>query len=772
MTAARQTGRNDIDLIELWEVVWKRRRIVLAALGVCLALTALVSFTQTPRYEATAQILIEDQGSTRYNIQDFLNAPATGDSDFLGTYFNTQLRIIMSRRLAERVVQRMNLGARSEFQSELGVKKSLPSMIMYLVTFRWLKGDKGRVGGEPEAKPGSEIDTLYATLLLENLSVDPVPETRLVDVNYVSPYPRFAADVVNTLVEEYINYTIEMRSEATQLTSNFLTEQIARLKDDLDSMERRRQRYSEENKIVPLSDQDKPAASQYDSAAAAYSNAQVARIAAQAKYQELQRLRIDSLPQNISDSTIQTLRTNYLSAKAEYDEKIKTTYTPNHPEMIQLLTKVETLETQLKTEIQKAVDLASSEYSQALGNENRLKQMLEDKRSEVTQQNNASLYYYGLSSDIDTTRELINTLVAQQKSTQVSTMLSGLRTSNIKIVDEALVPEDPVSPNIKRNLVVAVLLGLLLGVGLAFGAHYLDNTIKNPEDLDKLTGLPSLGLIPHFSPNGSSGKGVYASPYGDSSAQGREASKIAEVELINHLFPKISIAEDYRNVRTSILFSRVDSDQKVIAFTSTQPEEGKSATISNIAISFAQMAEKVLAIDADLRKPRLHKIFQVNNTVGLSDVLTGRVDLDEAVQKTPVAHFSLLPSGPHPPNPAELLNSKKMIALLETVRKKYEIILIDLPPVLAVVDPMIVAALADMTVLILKTGKTTRKPLLRAIEELRKAKARIAGVIFNDAESKKGTFYTPYFQYEYYQDPGINEEALRKEVEKRSRSDS
>ena len=148
--------------------------------------------------------------------------------------------------------------------------------------------------------------------------------------------------------------------------------------------------------------------------------------------------------------------------------------------------------------------------------------------------------------------------------------------------------------------------------------------------------------------------------------------------------------------------------------------------------------------------------------------IPGRIDLEEAVQKTPVAHFSLLPSGPHPPNPAELLNSRKMKELLDVVRKRYEIVLIDLPPVLAVVDPMIVAALADMTVIVLKTGKTTRKPLLRTIEELRKAKARIAGVIFNDAESKKGTFYTPYFQYEYYQDPGLDEAELQKQARKDS----
>ena len=767
MTVARQSIRQDINLMEYWEIVWKRKTIVLSALGACLALVAALSFTQTRRYTATAQILIEDQGSSKFNLQEYLNAPTNTTDDFLGTYFNTQLRIIQSRSLAERVVKKMNLGSRAEFLSEFEKDRTMVEMAKYIVTLRWLRPKSKTPEKGGEIPTGVEAEPMYAGHLLVNLSVYPVPETRLVEVSYVSPHARFSADVVNTLVQEYIDYSIDSRSEATQQTSDFLTETIAQLRQDLDAKERQLQRYSEEKKILPLSDKDSNTASQYASAAGAYSSAQVARIAAQAKYQELQKLRVDALPQNVSDPTIQALRTNYYQAKSEYEEKIATTYTPSHPEMIQLRAKVDTLESQLKTEIKKAVDLAYSEYSQASGNETRLRDMLESKRTEVTQQNNDSLFYAGLNTEVESLRELISTLTAQQKTTQVSTMLSGLKTSNIKIVDRALVPDSPSSPNIKRNFIVAFLLGLMLGVGLAFAAHFLDNTIKNPEDLDKLTGLPSLGLVPHFSPNETGGKGVYASPYGDSASQNAEASKVSEIELINHLFPKISIAEDYRNIRTSILFSRVDSDQRVIAFTSTQPQEGKSATISNIAISFAQMGERVLAIDADLRKPRLHKIFQVRNTIGLSDVLTGRADLEEAVQKTPVAHFYLLPSGPHPPNPAELLNSRKMKELLAVVRDRYEIILIDLPPVLAVVDPVIVAAMADMTILVLKTCKTTRKPLLRAIDQLRKAKARIAGVIFNDADTRKSTCMTPYFQYEYYQDASVDEATLQKKSAKK-----
>jgi len=767
MTAARSAIRKDIDLMEYWGIVWKRKTIVFSVLGVCLGLAVVLSFTQTPQYQATVRILIEEQGSNKFNLQDFLNAPTGTTNDFLGTYFNTQLRIIQSRILAERVVKKMNLKSRPEFQSGQGGRRTLFDMVKYVVTFRWLKSKSGTPVPAEDRLGTDETDTFSAGVFLKKLAVFPVPETRLVDVSFTSPNARFASDVVNALAQEYIDYSIESRSEATQQTSDFINETLALKRAELSSKEQQLQRYSVEKKILPLSEKDQAMISQYGSAAAALNSSEVARVVAFSKYKELKSLQTDISLQNVADPTIQKIRTDYLQTKAEYDQKTSTLFTPSHPDMIQLKARVDSLKNQLDSEIKKAVDAAYSQYAQALDTENRLKQLRDAKQSEVNQQNNDSLYYNSLNTEVAGLTKMISELTSSQQTTQVSTMLSGLKTSNIKIIDRALVPEKPVSPNVKRNLIVAFLLGLMGGVGLAFIAHFLDNTVKNPDVLDKLTGLPSLGMIPHFSTNGTDGRTAYASVYGDTAALSVEASRVSEVELINHLFPKISIAEDYRTVRTSILFSRIDPEHKIIAFTSTQPQEGKSATISNIAISFAQMGERVLAIDADLRKPRLHKIFQVRNGIGLSDVLTGRSELEDAIQKTPVSHFSLLPSGPHPPNPAELLNSKRMKELLTAVRSRFDYIFIDLPPVLAVIDPLIVAALADMTIIVLKTGKTTRKPLLRTIEELRKAKARVAGVIFNDAEIKKSGAFSSYFQYEYYQDSSVDEDALRKAAEKR-----
>ncbi|HYA48335.1 MAG TPA: polysaccharide biosynthesis tyrosine autokinase, partial [Burkholderiales bacterium] len=314
----------------------------------------------------------------------------------------------------------------------------------------------------------------------------------------------------------------------------------------------------------------------------------------------------------------------------------------------------------------------------------------------------------------------------------------------------------PFTPNVRRNLMMALLLGLFGGLGLAFLVEYVDNTVKGPEDVEKLVGLPSLGIIPHLSADGSKRKpaayGQYRYSYGAEGNLRDEAfPEVTEIELINHLFPKFSIAEDYRTVRTSILFSHADSSPKTVCFTSTMPQEGKTATVSNMAISFAQLEGKVLLIDADLRKPRLHKIFQTRNQVGLSGFLAGKIAFDEAILKTSIERIWIIPSGPHPPNPAELLNSRRMRDLLVGVKDRFDTVLIDTPPVLAVIDPVIVSSLADCTVLVVQAGKTTRRALAKAVNEVRKAKAEIIGVVFNEVKMGRQGRNSPYYHYYQYE---------------------
>ncbi|MFQ6109999.1 MAG: polysaccharide biosynthesis tyrosine autokinase, partial [Candidatus Aminicenantales bacterium] len=321
----------------------------------------------------------------------------------------------------------------------------------------------------------------------------------------------------------------------------------------------------------------------------------------------------------------------------------------------------------------------------------------------------------------------------------------------------------PVSPRTNLNLILALIVGLMGGVGLCFLLEYLDNTIKGPEDVEKLAGLPSLGIIPYLSPEGMKKKKKYgyysrykySYSYGEKNPGEKDGEKdtlpeIKEIELVNHLHPKLFISEDYRTVRTSILLSHAEHPPKTIAFTSALPKEGKTATVANLAVSFSQLQERVLAVDSDLRKPRLHRIFKVKNAGGLSGYLTGKIPIEQAVQKTNIQNIWLIPSGPLPPNPSELLNSRRMKEFLEEMKKGFDVILLDSPPVLAVIDPVIIGSYVDSVVFIVQGGKTTRKPFLQAVEELERAKARIIGVMFNEVKMKKQGYYEPYYKYYRY----------------------
>lgn len=754
---ASKTDRKEADLLEYARVLLKRKWVLITFAGALVAVAAVASFTKTPLYRATATLLIDEPGASLLNIQDVLNAGAYYRNDFMGTYFNTQLRLLTSRSLAERVAKKLDLAARPEFRAAAAPRRSLAGRLKDAVTFRWLFG-----GGDKKDGPGGEAAPASAGAAFAvqgGLSVAPIPETRLVYVSYVSTHAALAADVVNALVEEFVSFSVETRYEATKQTSEFLTEQVALLREDLKRKEEDLQKYGTEKNLLYLSDNESAVVNNFASVNTALTEAQIDRYAKESAYLELKKLNADSLPESVNNPTIQALRTTYTQVKSDYEEKGKI-YRPDYPEMVQLKARLDATRNTLQEEIRKAVGTAEAEYRAALKKEGSLQGLLDEQRGDVTKMNKNAIFYHTLRTEVENMRTLLSTLVAKQNEIQVSSQLGGLRTSNIKVVDHALVPPGPFTPDIKRNLLVALLLGLVGGVGLVFLVESLDNTVKGPEDVEKLVGLPSLGVIPFLTADGGRKKNdVYGSyrSYGDEEAEPAAAAapEVREIELINHLYPKFSIAEDYRTVRTSILFSHADGSPRTICFTSTLPQEGKTATVTNLAVSFAQLEGKVLIVDADLRKPRLSRIFNLRNALGLSSFLAGKNGFDEVVQKTSIENVWTIPSGPHPPNPAELLNSRRMKELLALAKERFGVVLLDTPPVLAVIDPVIVSSLTDATVFVVRAGKTTRKPLARAVGEVRKAKADILGVVFNEVRIGRqgiGTPFYHYYEYEYESD--------------------
>jgi len=424
--------------------------------------------------------------------------------------------------------------------------------------------------------------------------------------------------------------------------------------------------------------------------------------------------------------------------------------------MQRLKARMDSQKTELQNEIRSAIEASDADYRRAVKEEQSLKGLMEGEKQTVLSQNSNKILYDAVRIEVENMRTLLAFLVSKQNETQVTARISGQRTSNIRIIDKALLPTSPVSPNIKKNLVLALMIGLFIGTGLALGIELLDTSIKSPEDVEKLVQLPSLGVIPSFNLNGSP-KAHQLDYYSYGAKDNLLKSPMAggergqTIELINHYYPNLAVSEAYRTIRTSILFSRPERDSlKVMTFTSAFPQEGKSTTASNMAVSFSQLGEKVLLIDSDLRKPRQHRIFKVRNIQGLSNILTGRIQPKDAIVKTFVDNLWVLPSGPIPPNPAELLNSPRMRQLVTLLRENFNYIFIDSPPMLFVSDATLLSSLSDCTIIVLRPEKAHRKPFLTAIAEIKKAKPNIIGVIFNDVNFRKAVYSYDHYKYHYH----------------------
>ena len=748
----------EVDLLEYWKVILKRRWVIVTFTGALVFFVGIFSFLATPIYKATTSIMIEEEGSGVMSIDETFGYQPQAYRDLRN--FNTQLKLLQSKSLAMRVARKMNLLSRPEFGAGQKKRKSLLTAAKDILTLKWIssgKKDEERGSSSFRKDPYSDI----AKSIMGSIDVSPVRETKLVELSYSSPHPALAAEIINRLAAEFKLFSVEKRSMTTEEASNFLNAQIANTQTEIESKEQELQRYSISKGLVFTEGNSNPVVKAFEDVSNAYTSAQLDRITWETNYNQLKDLEVATIPQFINNETLRQLRTDYIQARSELNKMLQS-FREDYPGVKEQQGKVDSLEADLRDELNRAKEAARMNYEQALMKERSLAGTLAQKNRQVRDTQSNAVRYQTIQIEVECLRRLLNDLETKQSTTQVSARLSGTRTSNISIIDPAEVPESPVSPRKKMNVILALLIGLFGGVGLCFVLEYLDNTVKGPEDAEKMTGLPSLGVIPFLSPDGMKkkryGYSQYTSAYrnmnpdsgGDQSdSKGREIPQITEIDLINLHHPTFFISEDYRTIRTSIMLSHADSPPKTITFTSALPAEGKTTSAANMAVSFAQSEQNVLVIDADLRKPRMHKIFNIRNVVGLSSFLTGKVPFEEAVIKSTADNVWVIPSGPIPPNPTELLNSKKMKEMMKEVKRDFDMVILDTPPVVAVVDPVIVASMSEGTVLVVQSGKTTEKPFIRAAEELNRVNAKILGILFNKAKVARDGSYAQGYQYHY-----------------------
>lgn len=730
-----------------------RRHWKLALVCCALGLTgAGIHYAITPKaYQATTTIQIE-----RRNLTPLGN----GQNPWLENYWNlefypTQYELLQSRGLAERVVKSLDLMEDPAFNPSAGRER-----------------ERGASAEGDDAVLGALADRIRG-----GLTVEPVRSTQLVQVSFRASSPEFAAKAANAFAEAYIDMGVEDRFATAGKASTFLSSQIETLKQEIQDKETQLQAFSRRSDIVSMDPAANVTMKRLEGLNGQYIDAKKLRIEREAEYHESLNGPRGSMSDSLSSGVVSDQRAQLLKLERDYETRLKT-YKPDFPDMVALKAEIEKARQHLNQVIGEQVDKARNNalaaYQTALRQEQELESELNSLKHQAMDQNSTAVEYTNLKVEVQTRRDLLDELMRKQSETEVAVRLQDTRQSNIRIIDKALVPGGPYQPSLRKDISYGLLLGLLFGIACAVLVEFLDRTVKNPEEIERKLGLPTLAVIQDLSESGKAyGYSAYGYGYGESEGEkvaARAAKPAAvgwrekrnekkkgpapaaspgQIELVPHERPRTLFSESYRSLRTALLLSSA-RELKAIAVTSAVAGEGKTATASNLAVVLAQLGRQVLIVDCDLRKPRLHEVFRVSNRTGLVNQLTATGDPDAVFLPTEVPNLWVTPSGPIPPNPSELLASDRMREWLRAVRARFDFVVLDTPPALAVTDATIVGLLADGVVLTLRSGKVTREEARLCRDRLRQAGIKILGAVLNRYRSLQTGLGKRYRYYESY----------------------
>ncbi|MGA1794816.1 MAG: GumC family protein [bacterium] len=729
----KTSPEEEISLRDYWLVVSKRRWSVITVFVIIVVLTTITSFHATPIYRATTRLQIDSENPNIISIDEVMNV-SPSDRD----YQQTQYQLLQSRSLARKVIEELDLANSPEFTS---IDSAFLRFVNAMNPRRLITGLLGALrGGGEERQPSAEEreEGLMSDLIdeyLGRLQVDPERNTRLVSVSFSGMYPKVVFEIADTHARLFIEHNLGLKFAASTDAIEWLDQHLGQLKKKVEESEADLHRYKEKNSIVSLEERQNIIVQRLSELNSALTRAKTDRIRLETLYQQVTKYAgteavIESLPSVINNSLIQELKTEYIGLQAEYN-RIANKYGAKHPHIVEITSKRDLIGEKVRAEVQKIINSIKTEYEIALAEENVLKEALEEQKREAMELNKKAIRYGVLKREAESNKEVFNVVLNRLKETDLT---RGLKASNITIVDPAELPQYPIRPRKKLNIILAAVIGLMVGVGLAFFFEYLDDTVKTPDDLKRYFGMPFLGPIPHH----------------DFSQHASQKYP----ELVTFFDPKSKVSEAYKGLRTSILFSIPKEGGKAIMITSAGPAEGKSLTVANLAVSLAQTGNSVCILDCDMRKPRLHKLFHFENEEGLTSVLVGKTPLAGVTRNGIIQGLSLIPCGQRPPNPSELLGSPQMQTLLDDLRHLYDFIIMDSPPLAAVTDSVVLARIADGVCLVIKGGETGRDVINRGVDLLRNAQAQILGAVINniDIANKRYYYYYQYYYYSYYGD--------------------
>jgi capsular exopolysaccharide synthesis family protein len=749
-------SEHKIHVRELWRTVRKRKWLILTIVLVITTITTVEVYRTKNTFQASTMVEVgKDSGA--------LGKPGNIFGDDYDPFYivniKTKMLMVKSHSLLGEVVTAHELDKNPQFYASGGKRSVLEAVGLIAAKFGVgvppdddpLQTDPaGAVRDGDAAQAKKQVDRCIA-LLNGRLGVEPVKETRALRISFSHSDPELAANITNWVAEAFLTRNFETKTERFTGAARWLDESTRRMKARVEEAEQKLTTYTREHGIFLTDKEGTLTTAKLSSLHDQVVRAESERILKGSLYEEVKQGNVTRIPEAYADLLfksspklleLQKRLAELQTQKAELSVK----YGPAYPKVVEVQQKIEAINALIGDSSKSLEAKLNTEYERARRDEQMLKAALGHAKNEANTQNQAAIQYNILKQDVDTNKTLYQDFL--NKTNQANAQRAEQQ-NNLSIIERAEVPSYPTGPRRGLSILMALTLSSAFAFGMAFFLDYLDNTVKTVEDVSRFAQLPALSVIPASgaAPHGRfSARGIKALGHVSAAGSLEPATGIA---MLPSLDGRSSAAEAYRVLRTSVLLSSAGHAPKSILITSGQPGEGKTTTVVNTGVSLAQTGASVLIIDCDLRRPSTHKVLGIDHERGLSTYLSRDVPLDDVIQKLQIANLSLIPCGPIPPNPAELIISEKMKEMLKELSERYDHILIDSPPLINVTDPVILSTMVDGVILVVHGGKSTRDVLRRARHELTTVGARIFGVVLNNVDLKHEG-YDDYYYSRYY----------------------
>lgn len=720
----------NIDLRDYLHIILKRKQIILSILVVVVLFTIVKTYTTTPLYTASSRVLIErNMGNSKLDSQYYLYDP---------NFLATNIEIITSSNVAKKVVDNLQLATRYRhyFITDTAAKKSFVSALIEPVVSK-VKGAASFLQEEKQSPATTISDDqvenrehfdreIIAGIIRGGLRAIPQKETKIVSISYTDKNPLMAQLVANAVVKAYMDEMQEIKLSSSSHSIQWMSDKARNEREKLEHSERELQKFMRENDLVTVEDKITLLPQKLGKFGSQLSQAETDKKEMQDLLRQIKAAgnnleKLEKIPTLASNEVLKSIRERIYKANLTIKELSKK-YGHKHPKMIKARDELRGLNQEKRYEIDRVLASITNAYELATSKEQSFKELLETTKSDMLHLNEKFMQYSIMKREVDSNRVMYESLQSGIKKISVTDQSQNV---NIWVMKQARKPGAPSQPNKQKNILIGIFLGLISGLGCAFLVEFLDNTIKNGQDLEEKFGLTVLGTV----------------------AELKEKDESIDTFVRDNMLSPM--AESFRLIRTGLLLSSPDRPPRTMLITSMGAKEGKTSTSANIARILAQSGNSVVIVDCDLRRPRLHQVFDMKSDIGLSSYLTGTTS-ESVVQKVPGEELRIIPSGPIPPAPAELLSSEKMKHFVQHLSDKFDFVLLDSPPVESVTDSLALSQYVDGTIIVVRAGKTTKDMLESGLKKFRDVNTRFLGFVLNGMKHNEGRKYYYYGYNSYY----------------------